>query len=292
MRRRGLVMLMASAAMWPALIRAQPANRLPRIGILGIESNTQAFREGLRDLGYVDGQNVVVEYPHLDGPSERLPELAAELVKRRVDVIFAAGSEATRAARSATATIPIVMTSANPVGAGFVTSLARPGGNITGFSLNDPGLSAKRMEILKEMVPGISKVAVFLNPDDPSVAFALKETQSAAQAMGMRLQAFEIRNGAAFDGAFLAAGKERVEGVIVLPAPLMRAHTDRIVGFAAKNRLPTIYFSPDAPRAGGLASYGVNLSAVYRRAAYYVDRILRVRGPAIFRSSSRRGSSW
>ena len=150
----------------------------------------------------------------------------------------------------------------------------------TGFSLNDPGLSGKRVEILREMVPGISRVAVFGNPDDPSVAFALKETETAAQSMGIKLQILEIRNDAAFDSAFLAAGKERTEGVIVLPAPLLRAHTARIVDFAAKNRLPAIYFSPDAPRAGGPVSCGVHLPAVYRRAAYYVDRILKGAKPA------------
>jgi putative ABC transport system substrate-binding protein len=237
------------------------------------------FRRAMRDLGYAEGQNLVIEFASAAGRSDRLPGLAAELVKLRVDVIVASGSEATLAARKATTAIPIVMTSSNPLGLGFVASLARPGGNVTGLSLLAPEVSGKRVEMLKEILPGITRVAVLLSPDNPGVAFSLKETESAAQSTALRLQILKVQDAATFDNAFQAATRERAEAIIVLPAPLMNVQAGRIAELALKNRLPTIYFSGELPRAGGLVSYGVSLPAVYRRLAYFVDRILKGANP-------------
>jgi putative ABC transport system substrate-binding protein len=194
-------------------------------------------------------------------------------------VIVASGSEATLAASKATTAIPIVMESSNPLGLGIVASLARPGGNITGLSLLAPEVSGKRVEILKQILPGITRVAVLLNPDDPGVAFSLKETEAAARSTALKLQILKVQDAAALDNAFQAAARERAEAIIVLPAPLMNVQAGRIAELALKNRLPTIYFSDDLPKAGGLVSYGVSATAIYRRLAYYVDRILKGANP-------------
>ena len=284
MRRRELITaIVVAPVLWPALLRAQSAKPAPRIGVLaqfGAASRFSAeFREAMRDLGYVEGQNLAIEFASSAGRPDRLPSLAAELVKRRVDVIVASGSEATLAARNATTTIPIVMTSSNPLGLGIVASLARPGGNITGLSLLAPEVSGKRVEILKQILPGITTVAVLLYPDDPGVAFSLKETEAAARSTGLKLQILKVQDAAAPDNAFQAAARERAEAIIVLPAPLMNVEAGRIAELALKNRLPTIYFSDDLPKAGGLVSYGVSPSAIYRRLAHYVDRILKGANP-------------
>ena len=235
-----------------------------------------AFRQGLRDLGYVEGQNLFFE-----DRTDSLPSHAVDLVKLKVDVIFAmGGSEATRAARQETTDIPIVTISSNPVGLGFVASLARPGGNVTGLSLLAPEVSGKRLELLKQVVPGIARVALLWNPNDPGAAFSSKETQAAGATLSLKFQILETRDGNAFDDAFQAATKEDAEAVIPLPAPLIDRNAERIAALALKHRLPSIYHTDSLPRAGGLMSYGVNLIDVYRRAAYYVDRILKGSRPA------------
>jgi putative ABC transport system substrate-binding protein len=278
-RRDVITSIVVASVLWPALSRAQSAKPAPRIGVLAQFSAASRFsvefREAMRELGYVDGQNLAIEFASAVGSADRLPGLAAELVKLRVDVIVASGSEATRAARKATTAIPIVMTSSNPLGLGFVASLARPGGNVTGLSLLAPEVSGKRIEILKQILPGITRVAVLLYPDDPGVAFSLKETEAAAESTALKLQILKVQDAAAFDNAFQVATRERVEAIIVLPAPLMNVQARQIAELALKNRLPTIYFSDDLPKAGGLVSYGVSLPAIYRRLAYYVDRILK-----------------
>jgi putative tryptophan/tyrosine transport system substrate-binding protein len=216
------------------------------------------------------------------GREDRLAELAADLVADKVDVIFAAGSQATHAARQKTTSIPIVMTSTNPVGLGFVASFARPGANITGLSLLGPEIAGKRLELLKEIVPDTAKVAVLWNPDDPGAQFSLKETQTAGEALRICLQILETYDVDAFDGAFLAATRERAAAVILLPGPLMSRNAGRIAELAMQRRLPTLLFSKESVKVGGLISYGSDTSAIYRRAAYFVDRILKGAKPAGF----------
>jgi putative tryptophan/tyrosine transport system substrate-binding protein len=281
-RRRQFIGLLGVVA-WPLLARAQ-ANRAPRIGILSLRPVTsiyvKTFLQGLGDLGYVEGQNLIVEYRNSAGQSDKLAASAAELVKAGVDVIFANGSEATRAAQQTTTRVPIVMTSSNPLGLGFVASLARPEGNITGVSLMAPETSGKRLELLKEIVPGLVNIAVFWNPNDPGAASSLKETAAAAEAIGLKPQILETVDGDSIDAAFADTVKQGAEAVIVLPAPGMGAQMRRIADLALKNRLPSMYFSDELPKAGGLVSYGVNIPALFRRAAYYVDRLLKGAKPA------------
>jgi putative tryptophan/tyrosine transport system substrate-binding protein len=285
MRRRDFISAVGgTVVMWPLAGRAQQPQRTWRIGILASTSASSpphaAFRQSLRDLGYVEGQNLIVEHREAASTSGSMPSLAAELVKLKVDVILASGSQATRAVMQNTTDIPIVMISTNPVGLGFVASLARPGGNVTGLSLQAPEVSGKRLELLKQIVPGIARVALLWNPNDPGAAFSLKETQAAAATLALEVQVLETPDGNAFDDAFQAAIKEGAEAVIPLPAPLMDTNGKRIAEFALKHRLATMYFSDVLPRAGGLVSYGVSLIDVYRHAANYVDRILKGAKPA------------
>jgi len=283
LKRRDFIMLLGgAAAAWPLAARAQQPKSVSRVGILTQASAPieEAFRQGLRDFGYVEGQNVVVEYRSFAGKTDRLAELAAELIAAKVDVIFAAGSEATSAARQKTTTIPIVMASTNPVGLGFVASLAKPGGNVTGLSLLGPEVSGKRLQLLKEMIPGVAKIAVLWNPNDPGAAFSLRETQAAAETLSVKLQILQAHDVDAFDSAFRAAIKEGSEAAVLLPAPLMSRNAARIADLAMSRRLPTLFFSEEAVKSGGLISYGANLVAIYRRAAYFVDRILKGAHPA------------
>jgi putative ABC transport system substrate-binding protein len=281
MRRRHFMTFLGGAAALPLAARAQ-SNRLPRIGILSPNPSgtVKAFLQGLRDLGYIEGQNVLLD--HRDSPArpDGLPALAEELVKAGVDVIFANGSQATRAARQATTSIPIVTISSNPLGMGFVASLARPEGNITGVSLMAPEASGKRLEFLKELDPGLVNIAVLWNPNDPGAAFSVKETETAAEAIGLKLQFLKASDGNSIDAAFEEAVKQGAHAVIPLPAPQMGMHMHRIADLALKNRLPSIYFSDEFTQAGGLMSYGVNIDALLRRAASYVDRILKGAKPA------------
>ena len=285
MKRRDFIALLGGAATaWPLAARAQQARPVSRVGMLtpaaAMTPIEDAFRQGMQDFGYVEGQNLIIEYRYAAGRADRLAELAAELVAAKVDVIVTFGSEATRAVQQETSSIPIVMTSTNPVGLGFVASLARPGGNTTGLSLLGPEISGKRLELLKELIPGIAKVAVFWNPNDPSGQFSLKETQAASEALAVKLQILETRDIDAFAGAFQAATRAGAAAVVLLPAPVMSRNAGRIASLAMRSRLPTLFYSDDSVKAGGLISYGPSLIATYRRAAYYVDRILKGANPA------------
>jgi putative ABC transport system substrate-binding protein len=279
-RRDFITLLGGAAAAWPLAARAQQPNRIPRIGLLILEQRLEPFRQGLREVGRVEGQNIILEYRPFDRP-DGLPALAAELVDLKVDVIVAAGSQAVRAAQRATRSIPIVMGAvSDPVATGFVASLAQPGGNITGLSLLSPELSGKRLELLKEIVAGVSRIAVLWDPDDPPAVLAMKETETAAQALGVTIHAVEARRPDDFDAAFAAATQVRSQALVVLSAAIMITYSARIAQLALWGRLPAIHFSSDFPKVGGLMSYGPHIDALYRRAAAYVDKILKGAKPA------------
>ena len=258
----------------------QPA-KMPRIGFLS--SNTvpaswrEGFRQGLRDLGYVEGKNIFIEYRSAEGKSDRLPALAAELVRLKVDVIVTLGSDITRTAKHTTVTIPIVMAQdSNPVGNGFVSSLARPGGNITGLANLAPELSGKRLELLKDAVPKLSRVAVFTSATSTDDAQVLKEIEIAAGPLGVNLRYLDIRSPNDFETAFRAAVNEKAEAALVrVSGFLVNPSRTQIVGLAVKSRLPVMYERADEVDAGGLMSYGVSIPDLYRRAATYVDKILK-----------------
>jgi putative ABC transport system substrate-binding protein len=268
----------------PLAADAQQAGSVARIGYLSPHLAAsphlpEAFRQGLRDLGYVEGRNVVIEYRSAEGKPERLPALAAELVALKVDVIVAPGTPQALAARQATRTLPIVFaTAADPVGSGLVTSLARPGGNVTGLSILAPELVGKRLELLTQAVPGVSRVAVLWQPgghDERTDKDILKEAEVAARALGVRLQFVEARGPADFDRAFSDMTRARVGALTVLTGIMFLNERRRLVDLAAKNRLPEVYGGRDFVDAGGLLSYGPNLADLYRRAATYVDKILK-----------------
>src|SRR5262245_7324164 len=269
-------------------VEAQQPTTVPRIGYLSPTSPSvspariDAFRQGLRELGYVEGKNIVIDYRYAEGKFDRLPALAAELVRLKVDLIVTTGPTVTRAAKEATTTVPIVMaTDTDPVGNGFVASLARPGGNVTGLSALAPELSGKQLELLKEIVPSLSRVAVFGTSTNPGNAQMLKEVKLAAGAFGVKLQYLEVRGPKDIEAAFRAGSKERAEAVLYLVAGLVDAgHRTRIAELAVKNRLPAIYQSRRYVEDGGLMSYGVNTADLDRRAATYVDKILEGRTPA------------
>jgi len=267
--------------------QAQQAQKIPRIGFLLAPSRSataeplDAFRQGLRELGYVNGQNIVIEYRYAEGQFDQLPALAAELVRLKVDLIVAAGGiQAIRPAKNATSTIPIVMTgTTDPVASGLVASLARPAGNVTGVTLGGPELYGKRLELLKEIVPRVSRVAVFLNPTSPAEPLWLKDMHASAQALGLRIQSFEVRRSNDLEGAFQAATKWRARGLTVAGDPVFSANRKQILDFAANNRLPGIYPWREYVEDGGLMSYSTKLSDLYRRAAVYVDKILKGEKP-------------
>jgi ABC-type uncharacterized transport system substrate-binding protein len=263
------------------------AKKIPRIGVLGVVSAStvagriEAFRQGLRELGYVEGKNIVIEYRHAEGKLERLPALAAELVRLKVDIIITRGPPATRAAKEATSTIPIVMAfDDDPVGSGFVASLARPGGNITGLSSVAAELSGKRLELLKEIIPKLSRVAVLWTSTIPGNAQALREVELAAGAFGVKLQSLDVLNPKDIEPAFRAASKERAEAVLVLASPILISQRRLVIDFAVKSRLSTIYGRPEYVEDGGLVFYGVSFTDLFRRAATYVDKILKGAKPA------------
>ncbi len=281
----GVVALGTLTAMAPA--DAQPPPKVPRIGILTGASTSvtahllEAFRQGLRELGYVEGQNIAIESRSAEGKLERLPDLAAELVRLKVDVIVTSGTPAALATKQASRTIPIVMGfAADPVETGLVASLARPGGNITGSSLMAPELAGKRLQLLKEVVPGASRVAVLSNPTVPYTALMVKETEAAARVLGVQLQPLEVRAPQDIDRAFEAAIRGRASALIVVEEALVQTHQARIAGLAAKSRLPAMYGQRDFVEAGGLMSYGANFADLFRRAATYVDKILKGRKPS------------
>jgi putative tryptophan/tyrosine transport system substrate-binding protein len=266
--------------------RAQRPAKIPRIGYLGgsTASNSNridAFRQGLRELGYVEGKNLVIEWRPAEGKQDLERAFAAELARVKVDVIVTVGSNATRAAKGATATIPIVMTQdPDPVGNGFVASLARPGGNITGLSNFNRELAGKRLEILKEVVPRLSRVAVFGTSTQPGHAQALRETERAARGFGVKLQYLDVPDSKDIEAVFRAAVKGHAEAVLGLGGAVLNSHPTQVVELAAKSRLAAMYSIREYVEAGGLMSYGVSITDLDRRAAAYVDKILKGAKPA------------
>ena len=267
----------------PLSAEAQQVGKVYRIGILANVSGGiwGPFIEGLRDLGYVEGQNITIERRSSEGKYERLSDLAAELVRLQVDVIVAPANENVVAAKQATRTIPIVMAgSGDPVGSGLVASLARPGGNVTGLSISAPGLAGKQLQLLKEIVPRVSKVAVLSNPTNRAVHSLLEEAKIAAQSLGVQLQILEARGPDEFQGAFAAMARERAGALLVFSDGMLLLHRTRIADFAAKGRLPAMYGRSEFVDAGGLMSYAPSLGDNLRRAASYVDKILKGAKPA------------
>ena len=286
MRRREFIAGLGGAAAWPLVARAQQVEKVPRIGYLSPGSATrerdEPFRQGLRELGYVVGKNIAIEYRSADGNFNRLPDLAAELVELNVDVIVAVATQASLSARGATSTIPIVMAGvSDPVGSGLVASLARPGANVTGTSAMSADVVGKSLEMLKETVPNVSRVAVLWNPDNAIFqAQMLREAQVAAGKMRIELQTFGTRGPDEFDRTFAEVSKARVGALLVLPDPTFNLHRTRFVDFAEKSRLPAMFGTKEFSLAGGLMSYGPDYADVWRGAATYVDKILRGAKPA------------
>ena len=272
----------------PLAADAQQAGKVPRIGFLGVTSPSDrpplldAFRQRLRELGWVEGQNIVIDYRYAEGRVDRLPDLAAELVRLKVDLIVSEGTQGPAAAKNATETIPIVMINPrDPVGTGLITSLARPGGNVTGMS-GGAGLEifAKQLALLKETVPEIRRVAVLSNPANAYHQLAIKAVNVAARSLGVQLQLLEARGPNEFDGAFGAMAKERVGALLVLSDAIFSFHRTRIADLAARSRLPAAYGVRESVEAGGLMSYGASFVDLYRRAATYADQILKGAKPA------------
>src|SRR5215472_841854 len=265
----------------------QQTKKVPRIGFLSAASlsplaaRVEAFRQGLRELGYVEGKNIVIEWRSSGGRLDHVSELAAELVGLKVDVIVAAGPVDTRAAKEATNTIPIVMGfDTDPVASGFIASLARPGGNITGLSSLAPELSGKRLELLKEIVRKLSRVAVLGTSTNPGNAQALREAELAAGAFGVVLRYLDVQGPKDIDSAFQSASKGRAEAVLTLGSPVLNSQRTQVAELAVKSRLPTIYPRPEYVEDGGLMTYGPNINDLFRRAATYVDKILKGAKPA------------
>jgi putative tryptophan/tyrosine transport system substrate-binding protein len=280
-----IVTLLVSLLAGPLAAAAQPAGKVYRIGLLATDPppapRWEALLDGLRERGYSEGRNLVFERRFSEGHAERFPELAAELVRLRVDLILVATTPAALAAKHATQTIPIVMPATiDPVGAGLVASLAQPGGNITGLSSVGPELSGKRLELLKEVVPGMTRVAVLWNGANPANAAVWQETQAAARALGLQLHAQDVRGTQDLEGAFARTAQARPEALLVLGDSLIYMHEQHIVEFAAQHHLPSMFSRTESVMAGGLMSYASNLPDRYRRAAYYVDRILKGTRPA------------
>ncbi len=273
----------------PLAAEAQQAAKVPRIGLMATNLAAsphlpEAFRQGLRDLGYVEGRNLVIEYRDAEGKLERLPALAVELVALKVDVILVGGTPQTLAAKRATRTIPIVFAAAaDPVGSGLVASLARPGGNVTGLSVLIPELVGKNLEQLKQAVPEVSRIAALWQPGgypERTEKDVLKEAEVAGRALGVRLQFVEARGPADFDRAFSEMTRARADALTVLSSNMLLTERTRLVDLAAKNRLPAVYTSREFVDAGGLMSYGPNFADMFRRAASYVDKILKGAKPA------------
>jgi putative tryptophan/tyrosine transport system substrate-binding protein len=273
----GIGMLIA-----PFTAGAQPAAKVPRIGILhpstaaAVSQNVEAFKQGLRERGYVEGQNIIVERRYSEGSVERMSEVAAEFVRLKVDVIVTATDVAIAAVKRQTQTIPIVMTnSTDPVGTGFVESLARPGGNVTGLTSISPELSPKRLELLKEIVPGLSRVAIMWDPGVRGAVLDYKETEKAAHSLHLQIQSFEVSRADDLEPAFSALMTGRAEALIVFGSPVTFSNRDLIASLAQKNRLPSGYGLGEYVDAGGLMAYGPSLAEQWRRAATFVDKILK-----------------
>jgi putative tryptophan/tyrosine transport system substrate-binding protein len=268
-------------------VEAQEPKNIPRLGFLSaataqIDGDRLAvFREGLRELGYIETKNILIESRYAEGKLERLPDLAAELVRLNVNIIITAGNEAVQAAKNATQTIPIVMAfSGDPVGAGFVASLARPGGNITGLSRINVELTAKRLELLNETIPRATRIAVLYNPEGRVPVLALKEAQAAARKLGLQIQALQMQAPQDIENAFQSAARERAGAVMTLPGGFTGFYRTRIVNLAAKSRLPAMYNNRRFVDDGGLMSYASDQREEFRRATLYVDKILKGAKPA------------
>jgi putative ABC transport system substrate-binding protein len=291
MKKAGLSSILIAVTLLAlgVIAEAQQPKKVPRIGYLtssdpATESTRfEGIRQALRDLGYVEGQNIALEYRYAEGKLDRFPELAAELVHLKVDIIVVAGGNTLiQAAKNATKTISIVMSGAapDPVEAGFVDSLARPGGNVTGLALLVSELAGKRLELIKEAVPKLARVAVLHDPALPPNVLELKEVQTAAPALGLTIQPWEVRGTDDFDRVFAAQNKQRPDGLYVIAGRLVTSNRKQIVGFALKSRLPSVYPQREYVDAGGLMYYGADIADSYRRVAYFVDRILKGAKPA------------
>jgi putative ABC transport system substrate-binding protein len=289
--RREFITLLGGAAVWPIGARAQ-APKLAQIGFLatgsldsaGQQLTVDAFRQGLRERGYVEGQNIIIEYRFADGKIERFPELATELVHLGLDLIVASNTPAARAAKQATTTIPIVVpVMGDPIGDGLVVSLARPGGNMTGMTFLGPELAAKRLELLKQALPTSSRVAALWHPGaygESTLKEMMSKVEAAAGALLVQLQLVEVSGAAEFDRAFSAMARERADALIVLPSPMLFNERSHIVDLATRYRLPLIAMAREFAELGGLMAYGANIPDLFRRAGVYVDMILQGTKPA------------
>jgi putative ABC transport system substrate-binding protein len=282
-RRRAFIFLIGAAATaWPLAGHPQQPRNVPRIGVLlpgtpaSFSLRAKALLKGLKDLGYVDGKTIAIEWRWGEDRVEQLPELAAELVGLDVDLIVTGGTPAAKALKSATRTKPIIMAIiGDPVAAGLVDSLARPGGNATGFSIIAPDLSGKRLQLLKEIVPGISSVAVMSFAANPQSQIELREMQAAARTLNLRLYSVPVADEALLDGAFKKMREQSAQALIVLTDPIFYSQRSRIAGLAAKHRLPAMHFFREFVEVGGLMSYGPSDTDLFHRAASYVDRVLK-----------------
>jgi putative tryptophan/tyrosine transport system substrate-binding protein len=285
-RRRDFIALVSSAAAWPFAATAQTPLNIPRVGFIASGTPAaaghifEAFRLGLRDLGYVEGQTIALEVRWAEGRYERMPSLVAELVGLKVDVLVATNSEASLAAKKATRTIPIVMFATDPVRQGIVASLSHPGGNVTGLSYFNEEISAKRLQLLREFLPGLTRLAVIRNPLTEAHAIFWQETKVAAQKLGVALQPLEVRSPDDFEAAFAVAKQGNAQALIIFDDVLSMAHRPRIVALAASSRLPALYGYREFPNDGGLMSYGTSIVVLFRRAATFVDSILKGAKPA------------
>jgi putative ABC transport system substrate-binding protein len=280
MKRREFITLLGGATAWPLVARAQ--GRIPRVGFMGnstaaLEVNlVDSFREGLRELGYEEGRNIAIEYRWADGRYERFAALVAELIAAKVDVIVTAGTPAALAVKKATSTVPLVMVAVgDPVGTGLVPSLARPDGNLTGLSSVAPDLEGKRLELLREIVPSVSRIAVFINSVNPFHATSMRQAQSAGKTLGIKVQQYDIRKSEDLDGAFAAIRKERPDALLILADRVFLHNRERIVDFTEEQRLPNVSAYKEVVEAGGLMSYGPSYEDMHKRAAIYVNKILK-----------------
>ena len=281
MKRREFIALLGGTAAWPLAARAQQAATIPRIGIIDDSPIWNAFRHGLRDLGYLEGQNIVFDYRYAGGLPDRLAWVAVELVHRPVDLIATFGTPPTLAAKQATTTIPIVMMGVgDPVGSGLVSSLARPGGNITGNTILGPEVAGKRLQLLKEVIPSLSRVVFLWNPDNASHPAQLAELRVAVEALGIKLLPVPVRSSDEFDNAFAAMMRERPDAFLMTNDPFHQLSIGRIIDFLANNRLPGMFVTREVTVAGGLLSYGASLPDLFRRGAVYVHKILQGTKPA------------
>jgi putative tryptophan/tyrosine transport system substrate-binding protein len=283
MRRREFITLVSGAVAWPLDALAQQPGKVWRMGFIahGHETFYDALFEGLREYGYEEGRNLIIERRYARGQAERFKEFAAELVRLNVDIIIVVTTPAALAVKNATKTIPIVHPNAiDPLNTGLIASLAHPGGNLTGGAQLTAEVSAKRLEILKKVVPGLSRAAAMWNPGNSAIVFSWKETQDAARALGIALQSHEVQGPKDFGAAFAAIAEERPDALLVLQDAVTMQQRNEIIDFAIQKRLPSMFQEKGWAAAGGLMSYGENLSSMYRRAAYFVDRIFKGAKPA------------